>query len=410
MKKYSFDYEYLAKKLNELIKVNDDKSISYSEMFQVRELEVILETAYDFNPQIPGGVFSNIIVDGIHIFVRKMKKDGKALKASIKQSEEKYLRNERKKYILLTSLSFQYFDQLPKLKINDVNISFLPNLPRGFQIYENMSIKYNFPYYPPNDYTIVRISLQARSPSEAIELGLYALNCVRGLWNYSINIRLGSRIQHGKRDPINNVRLGPLHTLHDETGKLLDNNIYWFENKFIEKSAGRFVKDKWEYISKDFIHFRKCIKNSKSNIDINSIINYYTSALDTDDYHDAYLKLWSLLEQLTDTGSSGYDKTIARTLFFYKNDKLNKEALEHLRIVRNRLIHKGESPDDIEPIIFQMKRYVERILLFHINNLKYFLNIQEVGKYLDINYSMDTLKREIKFRKRILKEIERKRV
>jgi hypothetical protein len=409
MKKYSFDYEYFAKKLDELIKVNDEKSISYSEMFLVRELEAILETAYDFNSQIPGGVFNSIIVDGIHIFVRKNVKDGKALKASIKQSEEKYLRRERKKYHILTSLSFQYFNQLPKLNINDVHISFLPHLPRKFRIYDNENIKYDFPDFPPKNYTIVKISLQARSPYEAVEMGLVALNCVRGLWNFSINIRLGSRIQHGKRDPINSIRLGPLHTLHDETGKLSE-NIYWFENEFINKSAGSSVKDKWHYISKDFIHFRKCIKNSKSKIDINSIINYYTNALDTNDYHGAYLKLWSLLEQLTATGSTGYDKTIARTLFFYKNDKLNKEALEHLRIVRNRLIHKGESPDDIDPIIFQMKRYVERLFLFHINNLKYFFNIQEVGQYLDINYNTDTLKREIKFRKRVLKEIERKRV
>ena len=404
MKKYNFDFDYLANQLDELIKVKDEKSITYSEMFLVPELEAILETAYEFDTKIPQGVFKRIISDAIHIFVRKNVKNGKSLKSSIGQSEINYLKKDKQKYHLLTSLSFQYFDQLPKLNINKVYIDFLPTLPNKYKIYDNENIKYKFPDYPPNNYTIVRISLRARSLSEAIEMGLYTLNLVRGFWNFSLNLRLGSRMQMGKRDPINNIRLGPLHTIHDERGKLSD-NIYWFENEFIIKSSGNIVKDKWEIINKDFNHFRKCIKNSKSNIDINSIINYYVNALDTIDYHSAYLKLWSLLEQLTDTGLSGYDKTISRTLFFYKKDRLNKEALEHLRIVRNRLIHKGESPDNIDPILFQMKRFVERVFVFNINNLKYFSNIQEVGKYLDINYDIDSLKREIQFRKRVLKEI-----
>jgi len=409
MKKYNFDFEYLAQQLDELIKVKDEKSVTYSEMFLVPELGSILETAYEFNPIIPNGVFSRIILDGIQIFVRKNIKDGKALKSSIKQSERNYLEQEKKKYYLLTSLSFKYFDQLPKLKIDQVHISFLPYLPKKYRIYDNINIKSKFPDYPPKDYTIVIISLQARSLAEAIELGLEKLNFVRGFWNFSINRRLGSRIQMGKRDPINDVRLGPLHTIHDGSGKLSD-KIYWFENEFLYKSSYNSVKDKWQYINKEFIHFKKCLKNSKSDIDISSYVNYYTNALDTIDYHSAYLKLWSLLEQLTDTGLSGYDKTISRTLFFYKNDKLNKEALEHLRIIRNRLIHKGESPDDIDPVLFQMKRFVEKILLFQINNLNYFFNIHEVGRFLDINYDEDSLKREIQFRRRVLKELGKKRV
>ncbi len=406
MKKYNFDFEYLAKQFDELIEVKNEKSISYSEIFLIPELEAILETAYEFNSEIPSGVFHKIISDGIRIFVRKSKKDGKALKSSIKQSEMNYLKKELKQYYLLTSLSFKYFDQLPQLNIDKVKINFLPRLPLKYRVHDNENIKHKFPDYPLKDYTIVKINLQARSLAEAIELGLEKLNFVRGIWNFSINRRLGSRIQMGKRDPINNIRLGPLHTIHDENGKLSD-KIYWFENEFVNNSSYNVVKDKWQYIKKEFVHFRKCIKNSKSDINITSIINYYTNALDTNDYHNSYLKLWALLEQLTDTGLSGYDKTISRTLFFYKNDKLNKEALEHLRIIRNRLIHKGESPDDIEPVLFQMKRFVERILLFHINNLKYFFNLHEVGRFLDIHYNKDSLKREIQFRKRVLKEIEK---
>lgn len=408
MKKYNFDFNYLAKRFDELIVVKDEKSISYSEIFLMRELESVLETAFDFNHQTPSSAFSWIISDAIQNFVRKKTKDGRALKASLQQSETKYLTKNNKKYHILTSLSFRHFNELPKLNLNGVVISFIDHLPKKYNIFSNISIKYNFPEYPLKNYTIVKIELEARTSTEAIDLGLGKLNLIRGFWNYSVNRRLGSRIQSGKRDSINTIRLGPLHTLHNEDGSLVDNH-YWFEDNYKAESANNSIRDKWEYISNEFSHFQKCFKNSIADIDLDSFVIFYSNALDTNDYNSAYLKLWTMLEQLTATGNTSYDKTISRTLFFYKDDKFNKEVLEHLRIVRNKMIHFGEIRDDIEPQLFQLKRIVERVFLFHINNLNYFKNIQEIGQYLDINWKEDSLKREIQFRNRLLKELYRKK-
>lgn len=409
MKHYKFDFDYYAKRLDELITVKDEKSISYSAMFLMPELEENLQTAYNFNSKTPPAAFPIVINDAIHTFVRKRVKDGNALKEALKFCENKYLRKDKKQYTLLTSLSFKYFGELPRLNIDGSNFRFYPHIPSKYKVNENKSIQYSFPNYPPKDYTIVLLGLKARSLPEAIDYGLDKINFVRGLWNYSINLRLGARIQSGIRNPINTIRLGPLHTIHNKDGKLSSQN-YWFENDCVIKSDNYDVRKKWDYIQKDFTHFRKCIKNSKSSFNIEDFIILYSNSLDGKDYKSALIMLWSLLEKLTDTGFSGYDKTIKRTLNFYNGDHFIKETLEHLRIVRNNFIHKGESREGLEPILFQLKRIVERLILFNINNLNYFNSIQEVGQFLDINRNEKSLNREIQLRKRLIKELYRKSV
>lgn len=412
MKQYKFDFDYYAKKLDELITVKDEKSISYSAMFLMPELHENLQTAYNFNSKTPPPAFPIVINDAIHTFVRKKVKDGNALKDSLKFCEGKYLKKEKKQYTLLTSLSFKFFSELPRLNIDGCNLRFHPDIPSKYNITENMTIKYSYPEFPPRDYTIALLGLKARSLPEAIDFGLEKINFVRGLWNYSINLRLGARIQSGKRDPINTIRLGPvhtLHTLHTKDGKLSSQN-FWFENEYVIKSDNNNVRNKWDYILKDFSHFRKCIKNSNSSFNIKNIIILYSDALDNKDFKSALIMLWTVLEKLTDTGFSGYDKTIKRTLNFYNGDHFVKETLEHLRIVRNRFIHKGESRNGLEPILFQLKRIVERLILFNINNLKYFHSIQEVGLFLDINRNKKSLLREIQLRERIIKELYSKSV
>jgi len=96
-----------------------------------------------------------------------------------------------------------------------------------------------------------------------------------------------------------------------------------------------------------------------------------------------------------------YDKTIARTLFFFKDDVHNKEILEHLRLLRNKMIHVGESRNEMDAVIFQLKSFVERIIIFLINSRDYFNSMDEVGYFLDLSTDQNVLRKEIKFRNRV---------
>lgn len=157
----------------------------------------------------------------------------------------------------------------------------------------------------------------------------------------------------------------------------------------------------WANINRAFIFLRKNINKVKFKDEIREIFIRYVRALDSMDFESSYLKLWSLLEFLTNTQRMNYDKTITRTLFFYKDDTHNKEILEHLRLLRNKMIHIGESRSEMDPVIFQLKRFVEGIIIFLVNSKDYFNDMEEVGYFLDLSTDYNILKKEIKFRKRV---------
>jgi hypothetical protein len=118
----------------------------------------------------------------------------------------------------------------------------------------------------------------------------------------------------------------------------------------------------------------------------------YCRALDFYNYETAFLKLWSILELLTDTVGQRYDTTIKRTSFLFANREFHKEVLEHLRFQRNLYVHHSEQSEEAEIILFQLKRYVEKILLFNIFSKYKFQNIQEFASFLSLPTKKDDLK------------------
>ena len=228
------------------------------------------------------------------------------------------------------------------------------------------------------------------------------MDLIRGIWNFSINRRVPTRLQWGGKHPINIIRLGPTHTLHDTKGDLVT-ELFWGDINFHEKSSIWDVKNKWGYISKEFIWIRNVLKKIKYKDDLVQIFIRYTNALDTNDYETSYLKLCSLLEFLTNTINSNYDKTISRSLFIYKDDIISREIIEHLRIFRNRVVHFGETRDELDPLLFQIKRFVEINIWLHLKLAGEFNSLEDFGKFLDLPKSKKSILNEIAYRKKAIK-------
>ncbi len=404
MGKYTFNFDYLAEKLDEIIEVKDEKKISFTEIFLINDLESVLESAYDFSSEIPESQKQFIIQDGIKKFAYKDKKDGKQLQNQIKKSEKEFLKKPLNKYSVLSSLSFPYFDELHNVRLKKGAITFQRySYPKKYKIGKLYEVLKNYSNsIPPHGYVPVVININARNNPEAIERALELLDLIRGMWNYSINSMQPSRIYYGPRHPINEIRLGPTHTLHYSNGKLAT-ELYWYEINYLEKSTTWDVMHKWKYISKEFIWIRKSMNKMPYKNDFMNIFIRYTRALDTNDYETSYLKLWSLLEYLTATINSNYDKTISRSLFFYKDDILSKQIIEHLRIFRNKIVHYGESKDDLDSLLFQIKRIVENVIWFHLKFAGSFQSMEEFGRYLDLSKDKSILEKEISLRNKAMK-------
>lgn len=401
MKNYNFNYNYLAQKLVEIIKVNESGSISYSEAFLKQDIESILETAYKFDEDTPKYEYNSIVRNGIKKFIKKTVRNGETLKRAIKAAENEFRAKPYKKFLLLSTISFKHFHGLKSLRFDGTTVKFYKALPSKYQ-YEkikNLVIGFfNNPY--PSDYTIVECHVVARSFFEAIDKSFKTIDFIRGLWNFSMNFRNINRIYSGKLKPINLIRLGPVHTLHHPNGKLALEN-FWYEIDCHIESANTLSIKQWAQINRAFNFLRKNYNKIIFKDEITEVFIRYVRALDSVDYESSYLKLWSLLEFLTNTQKMHYDKTIARTLFFYRDDIHSKEILEHLRFLRNKMIHIGESRSKMDPVIFQLKRFVEGIIIFLVNSKDYFNDLGEVGYFMDLSTDYNLLKKEIKFRKRV---------
>ena len=55
----------------------------------------------------------------------------------------------------------------------------------------------------------------------------------------------------------------------------------------------------------------------------------------------------------------------------------HRQVLKHLMTYRNRTIHTGYTTEDIETLLYQLKRYVDLALLFHIYSAPDFASIGE---------------------------------
>jgi hypothetical protein len=117
--------------------------------------------------------------------------------------------------------------------------------------------------------------------------------------------------------------------------------------------------------------------------------------LDIPDFESSYLKLWSVLEFLTGTVNGRNEDLIRRCTFFFNERDLARQVLEHLRDRRNAHIHAGTESYQLESLVFQLKRFVERLLVFHLRNGKNFLSIADAGNYLDLPTDPDTLRQRI---------------
>jgi hypothetical protein len=81
------------------------------------------------------------------------------------------------------------------------------------------------------------------------------------------------------------------------------------------------------------------------------------------------------------TVSTDYDVVIKRALFVWSNEEveMHRHVLETLRRRRNETVHAGrESKANLAPI-FQLKRYVEELLLFHLRNRFGFTSIAKAA-------------------------------
>lgn len=203
------------------------------------------------------------------------------------------------------------------------------------------------------------------------------------------------RISLGGRQPVNAVRLGPIHTIHQENGDLIP-GLFWYEPDFVEPTQLPDLGKQRADLRQAMDHIQNSLAKSELADAAREGLRRYGTALDRPDWALSFRQLWMTLEFLTNTLKLSYNVTIKRIASMYKDYDLALEIADHLRDRRNKLVHIRQDDPQAETLMFQAKRFVETLLWLYIHDPFKLKSRDEVSHFLDLPKDLTELRRRRK--------------
>jgi hypothetical protein len=338
----------------------------------------------------------------IHIAQRAIIESKKAREfdeASIRRrmeiSQKAYLRQPIQPYVLLSTISLRHSEKLTSRRYDNAVLTFMKHKPRKFELPQRIDKPWQPTDAHPFGYTFVQTRVLARDEISAGELALQRLDVLRAIWNlfYGYGVKHitfgGSRTQ-----PINPIVLGPVHTLHHPSGTPAT-DLFWSVPNYGEPKNPKTLEE-FERLRKFERWVRRQLRKSPIGTRTVDLLVRRVRALDETDRLASFLKLWSFLEDLTNTGRGNYDTTIKRTSFIFKERAFHRTVLEHLRSWRNRVVHEAAETDRSEEFVNQLQFYTDELLLFLISRSGFFASLEEFGAFLELPSDQTILRTRIK--------------
>jgi hypothetical protein len=364
--------------------------------YEVNDLQTVLESCVQFHRDVAERDRRRLIWRAIVAAAKNKRLDAAALKRGIDAVESEYLKQPRKQYVLVTSLSCYGLSNRVQRRVSGVALTYSRRLPSR---YKRGSVTTKMAKQLELDETVnfvnVRAHLTARTDSAAVDQGLFAVDLLRGIWNFILNERIAERRSYGMtREAVNHIRLGPLHTLHRKSGDLATDTL-WFESDLPHVPPSRDLGKHWPDLQREEQRLRERLRRSPYADTLEDLLVKYGHALDYRDYDVAFNKLWSVLEHLTGTVGSDYKTLVSRASFIAADHEYAKLILEHLRDVRNRIVHHSVALAGMESYLFQLKRYVEGLFRFHLAFGPRLGSIEDTAQFLHLPKEESTLRGKI---------------
>lgn len=371
-----YDLAFLAAQLEDARRGGGFEAFSYE------EIKVILQTAFPFSPKIPDTQRGSVLDEGIHNAAESGKIDEKTLKSGVRKAEQKLLNTKPFAAVLVTSVSLMPPPPFRARTIAAAGVTLYRQMPNRFRTERGRSaLRIPEADQFQREYAAVKVKATGRSNNEAFEDGLAAFDLRRSYWNYQMNRKKLLRLFGGVVEPVNRYRLGRVHTLHALDGSSLVEG-HWFEPSFHEVGRSQISTSVWtELLDAERRIVRRMNKHPYREA-LERVFLRYTRALDSADFESVFLKLWSLMEHLTDAAGQNYDEVVKRALFLFSDRKLTRQLLEHLRDQRNAIVHDEGTDTDVERLAFQAKRIVEALMRFHLNTGRHYESIAEAATIL----------------------------
>lgn len=362
-------------------------------MHSLGEYESLLLSAIQFAEQVPEGQKSSLMRKAIFSVLSEDDLTPDRLISEISKLQGEYLSQTPEKYVLIGTLSVQYDDKLTHREVENTRITFNDRGRREFRESDawgkRLEIKDNLvPRKRTRDYTNFRAFTEARSEVEAFDKALTAVDYLRAMWNLQANLKRRTRFTFGgKQKPVNQVIYGPRFVLKNS-------DRIWGEREALPPIKPLDIAEEYEKLRDFERQIRGRLRGHPYRDDLDDLLLRYVETLDKRSMASTHLSLWSLLESLT--GSPQYHETVAeRALFLWPEDGIQRQMLKHLQGQRNQYVHEDSRREDMETMVFLLKRYVEELLLYHLNSGQDYSSLEEAAQFLDQPRNPETLRTQI---------------
>lgn len=360
--------------------------------FANSDFSIVLGGCVEFDPSVPEFERKKIVTRVSHDSTISRPITADNLLKQCSKLEQEYLALPTKTFRLLTEISVRWDIDVPRTAVGQTTVTFSPKTVKGFaersRLFDASRSAVGFAL--PDNYKRVSALVTARTPYEAAEKALNGVDLVRASWNLSLNRGKAWRRSGGRPSPVNDVRLSPFHTVHDPTGALAT-ETYWYDPGFVRPADLFSDKPRFTRLQQFAGNLRTRLSQLPYRQEIESALLRYVRALDSADLNDAFLRLWSLLEYLTDSGHDPYKVTTRRAAFMFQDRERAQLVLTHLTQHRNRFVHAGSDSNEIESLVFLLKRYVDSLLLFHLGTSFGFTSRGEAARFMDLPSNKDEI-------------------
>lgn len=391
-----YDLTELARRA-EAVRLNAPGEPAQFRGFDIDNVQSILESCVGFHRDLPEADRRGRIWEALVNAAKGGVVTAASLESALQDAERLYLQRPLVPYVMATSLTLQHIPTLKRRVISERSLTFTAGLPQRFRrdtIQAELDQHTHVRWLAR--FTTVRVHVWARTENAAFNEALEALDFLRGVWNYWINSGVSMRHSNGPRKPVNPILLGPTQTLHRPSGALAT-DVFWYQLQHEQFDTVYSPMAKWAKITAFESKVRHRLAEISYERDLRNLLVRYARALDSVDYHVAFNRLWSVLEHLA--GAVGdYKALINRVAFLYHHqDRAYVRLLmEHLRDVRNGIVHMDEFRGPMETYLFQLKSFgVEPIVRFHLAQGRRFSSLNTAGQFLDLPTDPELLRERV---------------
>lgn len=389
--KKNYSAEIIIDKINECRSFNENGN-AYFRGFESHDLVSTLHSMLNFPSVSEGLDHRELIWHAISKSKEKISKNNFIIEINSHLSS--ILSTELKNYQIFTSASIASSPISWKIDIDGNEIRFLKSdYKRIVKIKRETSISKatssnNGIHKESCDYKKISIKTRAKNQNIAFTSSLRSIDIYRSVLCLLCNS--GMEFFGQSWTPINKIRLGSIHTIHDENHDTDFKNLY-FEPYYTH--ARPFVFKEPKKILARASKILQKISKCSYKTDITDSLVIYVRALDEANQTNAFIKLWSALERITTPNNADYSLLIKRTSFIWRDADFATETLKHLRDYRNKAVHSGHESSESKAFCYQLQSYYREIILFHVFSSGKFNSLEEANSFLDLPRSTKELKR-----------------